>query len=229
MYHLLLPIIAAKQYLTIPKKWRKAVNALEQADVESFSMIHNLGLFAFSLYTFVQLFSAIVRNGIVAQNGYYFNTVNVRPLLFWFYLSKYYEYIDTMILYARKKDPIFLQKFHHVGATFCWHLGYFYEFEGVFFASLVNSGIHTIMYFYYFLSMFKVIRPFVNKYKIYITTMQLTQLVCGFITIPYYYYNKESLVNQRIIIVFDIYIGCLILLFSQFMLKNYSVFSIKTQ
>jgi hypothetical protein len=125
-------------------------------------------------------------------------------------------------LICKKKDPIFLQKFHHVGATFVWHLGYIYEFEGVYFASLINSGIHTIMYGYYFLSLFDNIRPMINKYKIYITSAQVAQLAFGFVALPLFYYSKESLVNQRVIIVFDTYIACLIGLFLQFMIKNYS-------
>jgi hypothetical protein len=126
-----------------------------------------------------------------------------------------------MILYAKKKQPIFLQKFHHVGATFVWHLGYIYEFEGVYFASLINSGIHTVMYGYYFLSLFDNIRPYINRYKIYITSAQVGQLAFGLVALPWFYYNKESLINQRVILVFDVYIGCLIVLFLRFMMKNY--------
>ena len=137
-------------------------------------------------------------------------------------MSKYYEYVDTMILYAKKKQPIFLQKFHHVGATFVWHLGYFYEFEGAYFASLINSGIHTVMYGYYFLSLFDNIRLMINPYKVYITSAQVGQLAFGFVALPLFYYNKETLVIQRVILVFDLYIACLIGLFLQFMVKNYS-------
>ena len=99
--------------------------------------------------------------------------------------------------------------------------GFVYEFEGVYFASLINSGIHTVMYGYYFLSLFSTIRPLINKYKIYITSAQVGQLAFGFVALPWFYYSKESLVNQRVIIVFDLYIGCLIGLFLQFMIKNY--------
>jgi hypothetical protein len=126
-----------------------------------------------------------------------------------------------MILYAKKKQPIFLQKFHHVGATFVWHLGYIYEFEGVYFASLINSGIHTVMYGYYFLSLFDGIRPYINKYKVFITSAQVGQLAFGLVALPWFYYSKVSLVNQRVILIFDVYIGCLIVLFLQFMYVNY--------
>jgi GNS1/SUR4 family len=218
MLHLTLPVLATRQYLTLPKKTLEKIDPIV---LKRLSIIHNLGLHAFSLYTFVNLFSVLLEKGVSSNPGFYFNTTGIRWLLFWFYMSKYYEYVDTMILYAKKKKPIFLQKFHHIGATFVWHLGYIYEFEGVYFASLINSGIHTIMYGYYFLSLFENIRPYIHKYKIYITSAQVAQLVFGFGALPWFYYNKESIINKRVIIVFDLYIGCLIILFLQFMFNIY--------
>jgi len=218
MLHLTLPILASRQYLTLPKKYFERIRP---SIVYKFSLIHNYGLCLFSLYTFVNLFKVLIEKGVSSESGFYFNSPGIRWILFLFYMSKYYEYADTMILYAKKKQPIFLQKFHHVGATFVWHLGYIYEFEGVYFASLINSGIHTIMYGYYFLSLFDKIRPHINKYKVYITSAQVGQLAFGFLALPWFYYNKESVVNQRVIIVFDLYIACLIVLFLQFMIKNY--------
>jgi hypothetical protein len=218
MLHLALPALAARQYINLPKKWLQSIHP---ADIHSFSIIHNLCLHIFSLYTFTNLFSVLLTKGISSDSGFYFNSPGVRSILFWFYLSKYYEYVDTMILYAKKKQPIFLQKFHHVGATFVWHIGYFYDFEGVYFVSLINSGIHTIMYGYYFLSLFSTIRPWINRYKIYITSAQVAQLAFGFVALPWFYYNKESVVNKRVIVVFDVYIGCLIILFLHFMINNY--------
>jgi len=218
MLHLTLPILASRQYLTLSKKW---LEKLDRQTVYNFSIVHNLTLHLFSLYTFTNLFRVLLLKGVSSDSGFYFNEPGVRGLLFCFYLSKYYEYVDTMILYAKKKQPIFLQKFHHIGATFVWHLGYIYEFEGVYFASLINSGIHTVMYYYYFLSMFDNVRPYINRYKVYITSAQVGQLAFGYVALPLYYYSKETLVNQRIILVFDLYIGCLIILFLRFMAKNY--------
>jgi len=218
MSDVLVPILIANNYLILDAK---RFHNFSPNTIYAFSLIHNFGLHIFSLYTFTQLFRVLITNGVSSESGFYFNQPSMRWILFLFYLSKYYEYVDTIILYAKKKQPIFLQKFHHIGATIVWHLGFVYEFEGVYFASLINSGIHTVMYGYYFLSLFSTIRPMINKYKIYITSAQVGQLAFGFVTLPLFYYSKESLVNQRIIIVFDLYIGCLIGLFLQFMIKNY--------
>ena len=219
MSHLLVPLFIANNYLILDQK---QFHNYSPNTIYIFSLIHNFGLHIFSLYTFTNLFWVLITKGVSSESGFYFNQPSMRWILFLFYLSKYYEYVDTMILYAKKKQPIVLQKFHHIGATIVWHLGFVYEFEGVYFASLINSGIHTIMYGYYFLSLFSTIRPIINKYKVYITSAQVVQLAFGFVALPWFYYSKESLLNQRIIIVFDLYIGCLIGLFLQFMIKNYT-------
>ena len=219
MSNILVPILVANNYLILDSN---RFHNFSHNTIYIFSLIHNFGLHIFSLYTFTKLFWVLITNGVSLESGFYFNQPSMRWILFLFYLSKYYEYVDTMILYAKHKQPIFLQKFHHIGATIVWHLGFVYEFEGVYFASLINSGIHTVMYGYYFLSLFKDIRPMINKYKVYITSAQVAQLAFGFVALPWFYYSKESLVNQRIILDFDLYIVCLIWLFLQFMIKNYS-------
>jgi uncharacterized membrane protein (DUF2068 family) len=61
----------------------------------------------------------------------------------------------------------------------------------------------------------------VNKYRVYITTLQLAQLVSGSIMLPYYFYEVETVKNKIVIVVFDIYIICLIYLFGEFMHENY--------
>jgi len=218
MLHLFLPILAGHQYLKIDKT---RLETITPTTIKWVSIIHNFGLHVFSLYTFSKLFYVLVIHGINAAPGYYFNIQGVRNALFWFYMSKYYEYVDTMILYAKHKEPIFLQKFHHVGAAVVWHVGYVYRFDGVYFASLINSGIHTVMYLYYLLSMFPMIRRRISSYKVYITSAQVAQLGFGAVALPWYYYSIESDWNRGVIWLFDIYIGCLLVLFLRFMVVNY--------
>jgi hypothetical protein len=215
MLHLIYPIVLNTFYLYFPKKEIQNINPNY---IFLFSLIHNSFLHLFSLYTFVSLSSILIRNCIITKRQYYFNIEGVDSLLFWFYLSKYYEFIDTFILYAKKRDPIFLQKYHHIGATFMWHLGYVYKFDGILFSSLLNSGVHSIMYLYYVCSLF----PYkLTKYKIYITGLQVGQLVYGAWALPWYFYNIESIENKICIVCFDCYIFVLLLLFGNFMYTNY--------
>ena len=220
MIHFLYPILMNLFYVNVSKK---ELQTIHPNAVHAFSLIHNLFLQMFSLYTFFSLSSVLVKNTIIAKQQYYFQMHGVDSLLFWFYMSKYYEFFDTFILYAKKRDPIFLQKFHHMGATFIWHLGYVYKLDAIFFASLLNSGVHSIMYLYYFCSMFPVLGRKIRKYKIYITGVQIAQLAYGAFAIPWYYYGIENNSNKYIIIIFDVYIGVLLVLFCQF-ISTFSTF-----
>jgi hypothetical protein len=173
------------------------------------------------LITFSTLLGGLLKYGIVGEHQYYLADGNIKNAVFWFYLSKYYEYMDTFIIYAKQRDTITLQKFHHAGAAVVWHLGYIYNFDGIFFASLLNSGVHSIMYLYYLLSLLRTID--VRPMKIYITTLQVGQLVYGAWALPYYYYSVETAANKYVIIIFDTYIAVLIYLFCEFMYRTYFV------
>jgi len=214
---ILYPLAGTYLYVKFP---RKIVENIPERAIVNFSAIHNLVLSMFSICTFIFLMSNLVSYGIVVNRGYYFSKPHVDTVLHCFYLSKYYEYIDTWILYAKKRDPIFLQKYHHIGAVIVWYLGYICKFDGVFFASLLNSGVHTVMYFYYFLTVVNPNAPIRNA-KVYITTMQIGQLVYGAFALPCYYYAVERTVNRAVILIFDVYICGLIYLFCQFMIQNY--------
>lgn len=218
MLHLFYPISINIFYIYFPKKEIQNIN---HSIIFNFSLIHNSFLHLFSLYIFVSLSSILYNYGIVAKRQYYFKIEGVDSLLFWFYISKYYEFLDTFILYAKKKEPIFLQKYHHIGATFMWHLGYVYKFDGILFSSLLNSGVHTVMYLYYYCSLFPILSNKIKKYKIYITCSQVGQLFYGAFALPWYFFNIENMENKICILIFDLYIAFLLLLFVKFMLVNY--------
>ena len=218
MFHLLYPMALNIFYIYFPKK---EIHVTNTNYIFIFSLIHNSFLHIFSLYTFVHLSYILFENGITAKRQFYFQIDGVDSLLFWFYLSKYYEFIDTFILYAKKKEPIFLQKYHHIGATFMWHLGYIYKFDGILFSSLLNSGVHSIMYLYYIGSLYPCLAFKIKKYKVFITTLQVGQLVYGSVALPWYFYNIESVENKICILFYDCYIFFLLLLFGHFMYMNY--------
>lgn len=219
MLYFLYPTILNFLYINAPKK--KLRYYFSKNAIYFVSLCHNYFLHMFSAYTFIKLTSVLWSHGIKAHPQFYFSIPGVDRVLFLFYLSKYYEYIDTMILYAKGREPIYLQKFHHVGATLMWHLGYVHKFDGIFFASLLNSGVHSVMYLYYFCSMFPNIIDKIRKYKIYLTTIQICQLSYGAVALPWFYFNLESIDNKIIIIIFDVYIFILLCLFGHFMFTNY--------
>jgi hypothetical protein len=184
-----------------------------------FSILHNSALVVFSFYTFVSLTKVLLEQGIHAGHMIYMSQPHINSLVFWFYISKYYEYCDTFLLYCKGKKPIFLQKFHHVGAVICWHLAYKYNVDMLMFGSLLNSGVHSIMYFYYLLTIVKIN---VKMMRVYITIAQIIQLgLGGYYGLYRYYPPVETFWNYGIIIIFNGYITFLLYLFAEFAIVNY--------
>jgi hypothetical protein len=71
---------------------------------------------------------------------------------FIFYISKYYEFIDTWILVLKGKEPSFLQIYHHTGIAFCMWVGVLAQSSWLKYVVLFNSVIHTLMYTYFFVN-----------------------------------------------------------------------------
>ncbi|KAK7188431.1 hypothetical protein DPSP01_004649 [Paraphaeosphaeria sporulosa] len=101
-------------------------------------------------------------------------------LAFWgwiFYLSKFYEVIDTLIIIFKGKRSTTLQTYHHAGAMLSMWSGIRYMSPPIWMFALVNSGIHAMMYTYYTVSALGVRVP--QGIKRTLTTMQITQFLVG--------------------------------------------------
>jgi hypothetical protein len=151
----LYPLLGSILYIYFPKDVVKEINP---SIVNAYSIIHNGILQIFSVYVACNLLYALYKYGIETERNYYFQHKHVDNVIYYFYLSKYYEYIDTIILYAKKREPIFLQKFHHLGAVLVWHIGYVNKCEGMVFICLWNAVVHSFMYLYYLLTLFRAMR-----------------------------------------------------------------------
>jgi hypothetical protein len=62
-----------------------------------------------------------------------------------FYLSKFYEVLDTAIILAKGKKSSTLQTYHHAGAMMCMWAGIRYIAPPIWIFTLVNSAIHAMM------------------------------------------------------------------------------------
>ncbi len=111
-----------------------------------------------------------------------------------FYLSKFYEVLDTIIILAKGKKSSFLQTYHHAGAMMCMWAGIRYMAPPIWMFVLVNSGLHALMvsfylqsnslltltewkYTYYTLTALGVKVP--RGLKRTLTTLQIVQFVVG--------------------------------------------------
>ena len=149
--------------------------------------LYNFGTTALNLYCFTQLFIGtwnagyryICQRVIVSMEPQHLRIANV---LWWHYISKYYEMLDTVFFILRKKNNqiTFLHVYHHTTILALWWIGVKWVPGGSSFCSaMVNSFVHVVMYTYYGLSVFPSLRRYL-WWKRYLTQLQLIQFGTNF-------------------------------------------------
>lgn len=102
------------------------------------------------------------------------------PVFFWsyvYYLSKFYELLDTLIFILKRKTLSFLHVFHHATViVMCYFWLQFVQSLQIV-ALLTNTAVHVIMYTYYFLC--SINRP--PSWKKAVTNLQIVQFVFSFV------------------------------------------------
>ncbi|BBN06794.1 hypothetical protein MPTK1_3g23950 [Marchantia polymorpha subsp. ruderalis] len=107
-------------------------------------------------------------------------TISAGPVFFWsyiYYLSKFYELIDTVVLVLRKRPLTFLHVFHHVTVIFMSFFWLEYAMSLQIVALLTNTGVHVVMYTYYLLC--SIGKP--PAWKKLVTNLQILQFVFSFV------------------------------------------------
>merc|ERR1712039_408332 len=106
--------------------------------------------------------------------------------------SKIAELVDTVLLLLAGKPVIALQWWHHSTVLlYCWHSYSVRIATGAWFACM-NYSVHSVMYGY-FAIMGTRYRKMVSRYAIYITLLQLVQMLVGmFVTIKAVLYQAEG-------------------------------------
>lgn len=151
------------------------------------------------------------------------NEMRIAKAIWWFYISKLLEMLDTFFFILRKKNSqiTFLHVYHHVTMFPIWWIGTKWVAGGQsFLGAMLNSLVHILMYSYYGLS---AIGPSVYPYlwwKKYLTIIQLIQFIFGMC------HAVQSLVSgcnfpvwMHWALIF--YGGSLLLLFLNFYHKSY--------
>ncbi|OBT76271.1 hypothetical protein VF21_03336 [Pseudogymnoascus sp. 05NY08] len=96
---------------------------------------------------------------------------------YFFYLSKFYEVVDTAIILAKGKRSSTLQTYHHAGAMLCMWAGMRFMTPAIWMFCFFNSGVHALMYTYYTITSFSVRVP--KAIKQTLTTLQISQFIIG--------------------------------------------------
>ena len=103
-----------------------------------------------------------------------------------FILSKVPELIDTLFIVLRKRKLITLHWYHHITVMcFCWHSWATYCLNGIVYSAF-NLSVHAVMYFFYFLAALGY-RP--SAFAMYITLIQIAQMVVGCVVTFYVNYH----------------------------------------
>eukprot|EP01097_Dermamoeba_algensis_P007591 TRINITY_DN4831_c0_g1_i1.p1 TRINITY_DN4831_c0_g1~~TRINITY_DN4831_c0_g1_i1.p1 ORF type:complete len:197 (-),score=25.08 TRINITY_DN4831_c0_g1_i1:71-661(-) len=148
-----------------------------------------------------------------------------------YYLSKYYEFIDSILKALSGKPLGFLHVYHHftiVWITFLWaRSNITFCAQGV----LFNTFVHVIMYYYFFLTSLGVRGIWWKKY---ITLLQIVQFVCSLLLagmFVYYHLNSGGTLGWesesgcsgwRVFLVSTLFNASLLFLFVDFFKKSYS-------
>jgi len=111
------------------------------------------------------------------------------PLYYWswiFYLSKFYELVDSYLLVLKKKPLIFLHVWHHFIMPYVIWSGLHGKWcMALWTSAFWNSFVHVVMYYYYTIASF----GYNPWWKKYLTMLQIYQFVSGvFYTTTYFYY-----------------------------------------
>eukprot|EP01084_Bolivina_argentea_P045142 83091_1 len=172
----------------------------EPVKILNFSRVHNLILCVWSAIMFI---------GVIYNLGYHIFVNNrsisylvtdpnlevYESLQFWFYiyyLSKYYEIIDTFILILKKKSLIALHVWHHAVMMYLGWLWTDSKWTLVWYGMAFNTFVHVLMYYYYFVSTFG-IRVW---WKRHLTKLQLIQFFTVFTFIFYWFSQCLKIEND---------------------------------
>ncbi|KAK9810738.1 hypothetical protein WJX73_003990 [Symbiochloris irregularis] len=153
------------------------------------SALHNTFMFSLSLYMVIETMTQAWINfnwgdnlrpwGNVTESGAKFSPSGYRlARVIWIhYISKAYEFVDTLIMILRKNERqiTFLHVYHHASTFFpCWWSATNFAPGGdVYFICALNSFVHVLMYGYYLATCLGWKAPQVIKKSI--TTVQMVQ------------------------------------------------------
>merc|ERR1712066_309888 len=168
-------------------------------DVRSFAFYWNAALSVFSWCGVFACVPVLVTS--LWEHGLYFTTCApaawyaMGPSGFFvalFIYSKLAELVDTVLLLLAGKPVIALQWWHHSTVLlYCWHSYSVRIATGAWFACM-NYSVHFMMYGYFAVMTTKY-RKAVTRYAIYITLLQLVQMLVGmFVTVKAVLYQAAG-------------------------------------
>lgn len=178
----------------------------------------------------IEAFMLAYRNGYSVTPCNKFDTESppVASLLWLFYISKVWDFWDTIFIVLGKKwrQLSFLHVYHHLTIFLFYWLNTNVYYDGdIFLTILLNGFIHTVMYTYYFICMHTK-DPATGKslpiwWKSSLTMMQMIQFVTMMSQGSYLLVVKCEESSLRVTAAYVVYILSLFFLFAQFFVASY--------
>ncbi|KAI8371721.1 ELO family [Radiomyces spectabilis] len=193
-----------------------------------FVFLHNTALALYSGITFYNMVISMhklfnrgnsIHDAYCDKDGFLWND----SLGYWgylFYLSKFYEVIDTAIILLKGRRSSLLQTYHHAGAMITMWAGIRFRSPPIWIFVVFNSLIHSIMYTYYAMTSIGLHPPG----KRYLTSMQISQFLVGMSCALSYLFLPNCLATpgQKFAVILNVlYLLPLTYLFVDFARKTY--------
>jgi fatty acid elongase 3 len=183
----------ALNFLLGERKEGHAPNTLYYKVLKYMALLHNFNMMAISLVAFAGL--AYEAGSLISSHGWYVMICDPEhkyitgKAAFWmyiYYVSKYVELFDTVLLVLRRSQLRFIHTYHHVTTMTITYLGLYTRGTGQWVIILLNVFVHVVMYYYYI----QVTLGNHVSWKMRLTDLQLAQFIldCAFFT--YYIYAE---------------------------------------
>ena len=188
-------------------------------------LLYNNAQIALNIYMVYGLSAVVSYPNIYGINIPY--TCDLRYYVFIHYLSKYFDYFDTLFIILRGKEKqqlSFLHVYHHSTIGVVWGF-MLYRGHGngtAAFGCFINSVVHLIMYSHYLYTSL----GYNNPFKKYITRTQLLQFVICLLH-SLIVICVEDVVPRRYALIELVYQTNMLVLFSNFYIKSYAGSAVK--
>lgn len=162
-------------------------------------LVHNVGLAVASLLMLIGIIYVSQQSGklssVHAALCHPFLDVDQATLVGrYFYLSKYWEWVDTAFLITARKDVSWLQYTHHMSTAILVFANLSPVISSAsLLACFTNTFVHVFMYFY-----FAFPHGILKKYRQWITIIQIIQHVMCLSGFLYIYFNLDSCVTTTL-------------------------------
>jgi len=216
---------------------RRAVSARENhpwaGTLDAFAYWHNMFLSALSVAMLCGIAYETYQHAhgvssLFCDEEHVMNRGRVMWWYYIFYLSKFYELLDTFIIVLKKNPVIFLHWYHHFITLILVQVSLRASLVVLWAPIAANACVHVFMYYYYALLArgHPADRDFCSRYKVFITRLQISQFVFDLCVIFYsfnLYLRNPKCDGSTMSYIFTIVVlSSFLLLFLNFYFKRYT-------